>query len=85
VAVHGGDASRPVQLDAPVAPGPLARLRAWWRSVREASAHPALASAATGGFAEHDLYVSSRRRRGTAERRGADPRDALQRLCIPHC
>jgi hypothetical protein len=84
VAVHGGDTSRPVALDAPVAPGPLARLRAWWRSVREASAHRALASAAAGGYAEHDLYVSSRRRRGASDRADAHPRDLLNRVFFPY-
>ena len=83
VAVHGGDASRPVAIDAP-APGLLARLRAWWRGVREASAQSVLAPAAVGGHAEHDLYVSSRRRRGAAKRFGVDVRDPLHRFFFPY-
>ena len=85
VAIHGGDVSRPVALNAPAAaPGLLARLSAWWRRVREASERTLVPSTPVGGYAEHDLYVSSRRRRGLAERFRVDPRDALHRALLPH-
>jgi len=85
IAVHGGDVSRPVALDAPAAtPGPLARLWAWWRRGREARAQRLLPAAAVGGYAEHDLHVSSRRRRGAASRFGIDPCDPLQSASFPY-
>jgi hypothetical protein len=85
VAIHGGDVSRPVALDAPAAtPGVLARLQAWWRHGRQARAWQLLPSAAVGGYAEHDLYVSSRRRRGASSRFDFDPRDPLHGASLPY-
>jgi len=84
IATHGGDESRPVALDAPAAtPGLFARLRAWWQRGREAPARRSLPSAAIGGYAEHDLYVSSRRRRGGTHF-GIDPCDPLHAASHPY-
>jgi len=83
IAMHGGDQSRPVALDAPAAtPTLFARLAAWWRNLREVRPLPRLA--AVGGYAEHDLYVSSRRRRSLSARVAVDPRDALYRSFFPY-
>ena len=84
IAMHGGDDSRPVALHAPAAtPGLLARLWAWLQRGREARARRFLPAAAIGGYAEHDLYVSSRRRRG-APRFDIDPCDPLHSTSLPH-
>lgn len=85
VAVHGGDVSRPVALDAPAgARGLLARLRVWWRGLREASVARSSRPVAVGGYAEHDLFVSSRRRRGGAGTVDLDPRDPMRRSFFPY-
>jgi hypothetical protein len=85
IAMHGGDQSRPVALDAPAAtPGLFARLWAWWLRGREARARRLLPSSVRGGYAEHDLYVSSRRRRGVASRFDIDARDPLGRAYLPY-
>jgi len=86
IAVHGADVSRPVALDAPAAtPGFLARLRAWWLRSREARAQRLLPAAAIGGYAEHDLHVSSRRRRGGSSRFDIDPYGPLHGASLPYC
>jgi hypothetical protein len=85
VAVHGADVSRPVALEAPAgARGLLARLRVAWRELREASAARSLGPVAVGGYAEHDLFVSSRRRRGAGGAVDVDPRDPMRRFFFPY-
>ena len=83
IAMHGSDASKPVRLER-VRPARILReLAAAWRRLQHAFRRARLQPAAVGGHLEHDLYYTSRRRRGTAERFHVDPRDPLYRAYLP--
>lgn len=85
IATHGDDASRRVRLDRPARrTGVAALVGAILRAVRRALRGRPAHDAAVGGYLEHDLNYSSRRRRGAAGRVALDPRAALMREHVPY-
>jgi hypothetical protein len=84
IAAHGADASRPVRLARGKAAGLAHAVVAAWRVLRRALARARTGAVADERLLEHDLYYSSRRRRGVAERFDVVPRDPLHRAFLPY-
>jgi hypothetical protein len=83
LALHGADEARRVPLDLPVPTGLVGKVRALWRRIGRDSERSSAPEAAVGGRYEHDAFLSSRRKRGVAERFDADERDPLHRPWVP--
>jgi hypothetical protein len=87
VAAEGADASRAIRFRIPrgAIAKLAARVSALWQRWRRSRERAARATVPVGGYAEHDRFLSSRRRRGTADRSPRPACDAMtSRAFLPY-